>query len=51
MTIAKVTTSPYFSGVGMTEEKAKKVVEKVELSNVGNTKPPQWDGKKGDSYC
>jgi hypothetical protein len=30
--------------------KAKEVVEKVELSNVGNTKPPQWDGKKGNSY-
>ncbi len=30
--------------------KVKEVVEKVELSNVGNTKPPQWDGKKGDSY-
>ncbi len=43
-------TSPYFSGVGMTKEKAKEVVEKVELSNVGNTKPPQWDGKKGNSY-
>jgi hypothetical protein len=25
-------------------------LEKVEVSNVGNTKPPQWDGKKGDSY-
>jgi hypothetical protein len=50
VTIAKVTTSPYFSGVGMTKEKAKEVVEKVKLSNVGNTKPPQWDGKKGDSY-
>jgi hypothetical protein len=43
-------TSPYFSGVGITKEKAKEVVKKVELSNVGNTKPPQWDGKKGDSY-
>ncbi len=50
MTIAKVMTSLYFSGVRMTKEKAKEVVEKVELSNVGNTKPPQWDGKKGDSY-
>ncbi len=50
MTIAKVTTSLYFSGVGMIKEKAKEVVEKVELSYVGNTKPPQWDGKKGDSY-
>ncbi len=30
--------------------KAKEVVKKVKLSNVGNTKPPQWDGKKGDSY-
>ncbi len=49
MTIAKVTTSLYFSGVGMTKEKAKEVIEKVELSNVGNTKPPQWDGKKGNS--
>ncbi len=50
MTNAKVTTSPYFSGVGMTKEKAKEVVKKVELSNIGNTKPPQLDGKKGDSY-
>jgi len=50
VTIAKVTTSPYFSGVGMTKEKAKEVVKEVELSNVGNAKPPQWDGKKGDSY-
>ncbi len=50
MTIAKVATSTYFSGVGMTKEKAKEVVEKVKLSNVGNTKPPQWDGKKGNSY-
>ncbi len=50
MTIAKVTTSPYFRGVRMTKEKAKEVVKKVELSNVGNMKPPQWDGKKGDSY-
>ncbi len=50
MTIAKVTTSPYFSGVGMTKEKSKEVVEKVELSNIGNAKPPRWDGKKGDSY-
>ncbi len=50
MTIAKVTTSPYFSGVRIIKEKAKEVVEKVELSNVGNTKPPQWDGKKGNSY-
>ena len=30
--------------------KAKDTVEKVEVSNVGNTKPPQWDGQKGDSY-
>ncbi len=50
MTIAKVTTSPYFSGVGVTKEKAKEVVKEVELSNVGNAKPPQWGGKKGDSY-
>ncbi len=50
MTIAKVTTSPYFSGVKMTKEKAKEVVKKVELSNVRNAKPPQWDGKKGNSY-
>ncbi len=50
MTIAKVTTSPYFRGVGMTKEKAKEVVKEVELSNVGNVKPLQWDGKKGDSY-
>ncbi len=30
--------------------KAKDFVKKVEVLNVGNTKPPQWDGKKGDSY-
>jgi hypothetical protein len=30
--------------------KAKDIVKKVEVSNVGNTKPSQWDGKKGDSY-
>jgi hypothetical protein len=43
-----VSTSPYFSEVKTT--KAKDIVKKVEVSNVGNTKPPQWDGKKGDSY-
>ncbi len=32
----------------MTEAKA--IVKKVEVSNVGNTKRPRWDGKKGDSY-
>ncbi len=30
--------------------KAKEIVEKVKVLNVGNSKPPQWDGKKGDSY-
>ncbi len=30
--------------------KVKDIVEKVEVLNVGNTKPPQWDRKKGDSY-
>jgi hypothetical protein len=30
--------------------KAKDIVKKFEVSNVGNFKPPQWDGKKGDSY-
>ncbi len=30
--------------------KAKYIVKKVEVLNVGNTKPPQWDGQKGDSY-
>ena len=30
--------------------KVKDIVKKVEVSNVGNTKPPQWDWKKGDSY-
>ena len=30
--------------------KAKGVVDKVKLSNVGNTKPLQWDGKKDNSY-
>ncbi len=34
----------------MTKEKAREVVKKVELSNLGNIKPPQQDGKKGDSY-
>jgi hypothetical protein len=29
---------------------AKNIVKKVEVLNVGNTKPPQWDGKKSDSY-
>ncbi len=30
--------------------KAKDIVENVKVSNVGNSKPPQWDEKKGDSY-
>jgi hypothetical protein len=30
--------------------KAKDIVKKVEVSNVGITKPPQWDRQKGDSY-
>jgi hypothetical protein len=30
--------------------KSKDIVKKVGVSNVGNSKPPQWDGKKGDSY-
>ncbi len=30
--------------------KAKNIVKKVEVLNVENTKPPQWDGQKGDSY-
>ncbi len=30
--------------------KAKDIVKKVEVLNVGNTKPLQWDRKKGDSY-
>jgi hypothetical protein len=30
--------------------KAKEIVEKVEVSNVGKIKHPQWDGKKGNSY-
>jgi hypothetical protein len=30
--------------------KAKDIVKKVEVSNVGNTKPPRWDRKKGYSY-
>jgi hypothetical protein len=34
----------------MTKEKAKEVVKEVKLSNVGNAKPLQWDGKKGNSY-
>ncbi len=48
MTIAKVSTLPYFSEVRIT--KAKDIVKKVEVSNVGNSKPPQWDGKKGNKY-
>ncbi len=44
----KVSTSPYFNEVKMT--KAKDIVKIVEVSNVGNTKPPQWNGKNGDSY-
>ncbi len=43
-----MSTSPYFSEVKMT--KAKEIVEKVKVLNVGNSKPPQWDGKKGNSY-
>jgi hypothetical protein len=35
------------SEVGMT--KAKNIDEKVKVSNVGNSKPPQWN-EKGDSY-
>ncbi len=30
--------------------KAKDIVEKFKVSNLGNSKPPQWDGKNGDSY-
>jgi hypothetical protein len=30
--------------------KAKVIVKKVEVLNVGNSKPPRWDGKKDDSY-
>ncbi len=30
--------------------KAKEIVKKVNVLNVGNSKPPQWDGKKGNSY-
>jgi hypothetical protein len=48
VTIAKVLTSPYFSIVRMTT--AKDIVEKFELSNVGNSKPPQGNGKKGNSH-
>ncbi len=48
MTIAKVLTSPYFSEVRMT--KAKVIFKKFEVSNVGNSMPLQWDGKKGNSY-
>ncbi len=47
MTITKVSTSPYFSEVRMT--KAKDIVEKFKVSNVGNSKSAQWDGKKGNS--
>jgi hypothetical protein len=48
VTIAKVLTSPYFSEVRMT--KAKVIFKKFEVSNVGNSMPLQWDGKKGNSY-
>jgi hypothetical protein len=48
VTIAKLSTSLYFSEVRMT--KAKDIVKKFKVSNVGNSKPPQWDGKKGNSY-
>ncbi len=30
--------------------KVKDIVEKVKVSNFGNSRPPQWDGKKGNSY-
>jgi hypothetical protein len=30
--------------------KANKIVKKVEVLNVRNSKPLQWDGMKGDSY-
>ncbi len=30
--------------------KAKYIVKKVEVSNVGISKPPQWVGEKGDCY-
>jgi hypothetical protein len=43
-----VATSKYFDKVTMT--KAKVIVKKVKVSNKGNSIPPQWDGKKGDSY-
>jgi hypothetical protein len=46
--IAKVSTSLYFSEVKMT--KAKEIVKKVKVLNVGNSKPPQWDGKKSEGY-
>jgi hypothetical protein len=42
----KVATSKYFSELNMTI--AKEIVEKVKVSN--NSKPLQWDGKKGNSY-
>jgi hypothetical protein len=30
--------------------KAKDIVKKFKVSNFGNCKPPQWDGKKGNSH-
>ncbi len=30
--------------------KAKDIVEKVNVSNVGNSKSSQWDGKKGNGF-
>ncbi len=41
-------TSKYFGEATMT--KAKDIVEKVKVLNMANSKPPQWDGKKGNSY-
>ena len=48
MTIAKVSTSLYFSEVRMT--KTEDIVEKVDVSNVENSKSHQWNGKKDNSY-
>jgi hypothetical protein len=43
-----VATTKYFDEVTMT--KAKDIVKKVDVLNMGNLRPPQWDGKKGDTY-
>jgi hypothetical protein len=47
--MAKVMASKYFNEFKMTKA-TKEIVKKVDVLNVGNTKPPQWDGKKASRY-